>query len=142
MVIASSLLVVFQLLGILVVTKYLSKLVCPVNMLRMSQKCLCIAPVWKEDEDETLEPIQKFLENPTKIMLDKTNNTLQQLSKPDLITLSINNGYFELLKVIIFDLGEPIKKKFILKAFQRKNDKIFKILLKTAKKRTDSKVKH
>ena len=75
-------------------------------------------------------------------MLDKTNNTLQQLSKPDLITLSINNGYFELLKVIIFDLGEPIKKKFILKAFQRKNDKIFKILLKTAKKRTDSKVKH
>ena len=139
--IASSLLVGLQLLGILVVTKYLSKLVCPVNMLRMSQKCHCIAPVWKEDEDETLEPIQKFLENPTKIMLDKTNNTLHQLSKPDLVTLSINNGYFELLKVVI-DLGEPIKKKFILKAFQRKNDKIFKILLKTAKKRTDSRVRH
>ena len=44
--IASTLLAIFQLLGILVVIKYLNKIVDPIAMLAVSQNCCCLAPVF------------------------------------------------------------------------------------------------
>ena len=141
LVITSSFLVVLQLVGILTVTKYLSKIVDPIIMLKMSQNCICITPAWKEDEKEILEPIQKFLNSPTKDLLDETNKALEQLLRPTLINLSIKNGYYEIIEIVVNDLQEPVTKKMIMKAFQSRNVKLIKMLLKTSKERIGNMVR-
>ena len=138
---ASIILVILQFLGILIVTKYLSKIVDPIIMMKMSQKCSCIAPAWNEDEGEILEPIQKFLKTPSKENLSQTNKTLQRLTRPNLMNLSIKNGYYEIIKIIVNDLQEPVTKKMVMKAFQSKNLRIIKMLLNTAKEHSNNMVR-
>ena len=141
LLIASTLLAIFQLLGILVIVKYLNKIVDPINMLAVSQNCCCLAPVWREDEEEVLKPIQTFMKNPSKESMDEANNTLAQLSKPDLINLSINNGYFELIKIITIDLEVPVTKELMMTAFQRGNVKIIKMFINVVKEKVNNMVR-
>ena len=141
LLIASTLLAIFQLLGVLVVIKYLNKIVDPITMLAVSQNCCCLAPVWKEDEEEVLKPIQTFMKNPSKESMDEANNTLAQLSKPDLLTLSINNGYFELIKIITIDLEVPVTKELMMTAFQRGNVKIIKMFINVVKEKVNNMVR-
>ena len=110
-------------------------------MLAVSQNCCCLAPVWKEDEEEVLKPIQTFMKNPSKESMDEANNTLAQLSKPDLLTLSINNGYFELIKIITIDLEVPVTKELMMTAFQRGNVKIIKMFINVVKEKVNNMVR-
>ena len=74
LVITSSILIFFHLIGCVVITKHLSKILDPIKMLMKSTSKLCsyancFVPAWNENEVEERQIIQDFLQSPNKSTL-------------------------------------------------------------------------
>ena len=128
-------LIMFHLIGCVVITKYLSKILDPIIMLMMStSKCCsifnCFVPAWNEEEKEILPVIQEFLQKPSLTNLKGASIKLQELSRKPLIELSINHGYIEIIRIIVDDLKVPVIQGIVKTSFQCGNNKTTKMLLK------------
>ena len=133
--ITSFCLILFHLIGCLVITKYLSKILDPIVMLMKSTSkwCSffnCFVPAWNEEEKEILPIIQEFLQKPSVTNLKGASVKLQELSSKPLIELSIDHGYVEIIRIIVDDLKVPVIQGMVKTSFQCGNNKTTKMLLK------------
>ena len=138
LLIITCLLIFFHLIGCKIIIKYLNKILDPIYMLKKSKSefcslANCFQPAWSGSEGDILEIIEDFLSSPSKNSLKRANVKLQQIFKSQLIDLSIDHGYIEIVQIIVDELNIPVTFKMLQRSFQNGNAKISKILLKKLK---------
>ena len=141
MAIVSSILVFLHLIGSLIIINYLSKIIDPIGMLKTSRSgcCYlmnCFVPAWSEDQADLCKPIEDFLEAPSKSTMKGANVKLQELFKPQLVDLSIDLGYDEVIRILIDDLNVPVSLKMLERSFKNGNSKVTKMFLRKLKQFT------
>ena len=131
----SGVLVLWHFVSILLISTVLCKSLDAIGILKMSKSC-CISrflePVWDEEKGEELNPILEFLKNPTH-NFKKTNDTFIQTTGQDLVTSAIQNDYYEIMRLVLYESNEPFKMSMMKLAVKFGSPKMIKLLLKKAK---------
>ena len=133
--IASGVLILFQLIGILIIALFLDRIIDPIFMFKISKfcfpTCLC-EPIWDEENVDFFlkkETVDSFLKYPCQPLL-KENNLFQ---------ISIENDFHEIINIALNKMENPIKidKKLVDEAYLRGSVKTIKMLLRKIKETDD-----
>lgn len=130
LLICCSILFLFQIIGIFLITKFLNPIIDPIVMLKVSKSCFpanMFKPIWNEENVDFLkkETVESFLKYPC-----------QSLLKPDdLFDISIQNDFHEIIRIALNEMENPVKidKKLVDDAYLKGSVKTIKILLKKIK---------
>ena len=125
-----------HLIGILLISLILCKMLDNIEILKMSKSCFparCFEPVWDQEKPELLEPISTFLENPTSETYKEVDATLLKKTGRGLLEQSIQNDFKEILQLVLFNLKEPINEDIFLKAIKAGSPKAIKMFLAAQK---------
>ena len=91
----------------------MTKLLDPTSVLKLSMNCCpdsCCDPIWDEDQMIMLEPISDFLKDSFKSESIKVaDDTLKAKTGHDLIEITIQNDYFEIMNLIFYRLHPSSK---------------------------------
>ena len=104
LLIACSVLVVLLIISTLLVSCFLSKLLDRSSILKWSRTCIplrCLDPIWDEDQMLMQEPILDFLNNPSLKQLETVNRCLTGKTGQNLIDLSIQNDFYEVMNHLL-----------------------------------------
>ena len=135
LLIMCSVLILFHIIAIILISLLLNKIVDPVVMLQYSKCCFpanLFKPVWNEDEVDFLK--QKTVE-------DFLNYPCHSLLKPDnLLNVSIQLDFHKIIHIALNEMENPIKvdKRLLDQAYLKGSVKTIKMLLEKIEERDDS----